>query len=52
MFIHGPDTKTKCRHIKDFTCEGALRQVFYLSEAPSTPMTRTLPHSTLYTCMQ
>jgi hypothetical protein len=24
----------KCRHLKKLTCKGALRQVYYLSEAP------------------
>jgi hypothetical protein len=27
----------KCIYLKKLTCKGALRQVFYLSEAPSPP---------------
>jgi len=30
----------KDRYLKKLTCIGTLRQVFYLSEAPSTPMTK------------
>jgi hypothetical protein len=33
------DTNGKCRHLKKYTCQGTLRQVFRLSEAPSPPMT-------------
>ncbi len=36
-------TEAKCRHLYKFTCKGALRQVFYLSEAPCPPMTPYLP---------
>ncbi len=32
---------------KKFTCKGALRQVFYLCEAPSSPMTQYSPLLTL-----
>ncbi len=28
----------KCRYLKQMTCKGTLRQVFYLSEAPSPPI--------------
>jgi hypothetical protein len=44
------DTTAKCRHKKDFFFKGALGQVFYLSEAPSPPMTPYPPPYTLYTC--
>jgi hypothetical protein len=37
------ETNAKCRYLKKFTCKGTLRQVFYLSEAPSPPMTHTPP---------
>jgi hypothetical protein len=33
------ECNAKCRYLKKFTCTGTLRQVFYLSEAPSPPMT-------------
>jgi hypothetical protein len=47
--VHGPflrkirlvESNTKYRYIKKLTFKGTLRQVFYLSEAPSPPMT---PH--------
>jgi hypothetical protein len=38
--------------IKKITCKGALRQVFYLSEAPSPPKTPHSPPYTLCTCIQ
>ncbi len=28
------ESNVKCRYLKNFTCKGTLRQVFYLSEAP------------------
>ncbi len=39
---------------KKITCKGALRQEFYLSEAPSPPMTPYSPPPpyTLYTCIR
>ncbi len=38
---------------KKLTCKGTLRQVFYLSEAPSPPMTLYPPPPyTLYRCIQ
>jgi hypothetical protein len=37
---------------KKLTCKVTLRQVFYLSEAPSPPMTPYPPLFTLYTCIQ
>ncbi len=37
---------------KKSTCRGTLRQVSYLSEAPSPPMTPYSPPYTLYTCKQ
>ncbi len=33
----------KCRYLKKLTCKGTLRQVFYLSETPSPPMTTYSP---------
>ncbi len=35
---------------KKLTCKGTLLQVFYLSEAPSLPMTPYTTPYTLYTC--
>jgi hypothetical protein len=34
---------------KKLTCKGTLRQVFYLSEAPSPPMTNPPPPKYMYT---
>ncbi len=37
-------------YLKKFTCKGTMRQVFYLSEAPSPPMTPYPPPlHTVYT---
>jgi hypothetical protein len=40
------DTKAKCRHLKKFTFKGALRLMFYLSEAqkpiPPPPLTHCI----------
>jgi hypothetical protein len=33
------ESNAKYRYLKKLTCKGTLRQVFYLSEAPSPPMT-------------
>jgi hypothetical protein len=44
------ECNAKCRYLKKFTCKGTLLQVFYLSEAPSPPMTPYYPPYTLYTC--
>ncbi len=33
------ESNAKCRYLKKLTCKGTLRQLFYLSEAPSPPMT-------------
>jgi hypothetical protein len=33
------ESNAKCRYMKKCTCKGTLRQVFYLSEAPSPPHT-------------
>ncbi len=38
----------KCRYLEKLTCKGPLRQVFHLSEAPSSPMTTYFPPYTLY----
>jgi hypothetical protein len=47
------ESNAKSRYLKKLTCKGTLRQVFYLSEAPSRPMTGySCPTYTLYTCMQ
>jgi hypothetical protein len=47
------ECNAKCRYLKKLICKGTLRQMFYLPEAPSPPMT---PYSaspyTLYTCIQ
>jgi hypothetical protein len=41
----------KCRYLKKLTYKGTLRQVFYLSEVPSPPMTPyTPPAPTLTHC--
>ncbi len=32
------EDNAKCRHLKKLTCKETLRQVLYLSEAPSPPM--------------
>jgi hypothetical protein len=37
------ECNAKFRYIKKFTCKGTLRQVFYLSEAPSPPLTSYSP---------
>ncbi len=37
------ENNAKCRHLKKLTCKGPLRQVFYLSEVPSPPMTPNSP---------
>jgi hypothetical protein len=37
------EINAKCRHPKKLTCKGILRQVFYLIEVPSPPMTPILP---------
>jgi hypothetical protein len=34
------ESNAKSCYIKDFTCEGTLRQMFYLSQAPSEPERR------------
>ncbi len=47
------ESNAKYRYLKKFTCKGTLRQVFYLSEAPSPPMTPYFPPPyTQYKCMQ
>jgi hypothetical protein len=33
------ECNAKCRYLKKLACKGTLRQVFYLSEAPSPPIT-------------
>jgi hypothetical protein len=40
----------KCRYLMKVTCTGTLRQLFYLPEAPSTPMATycPLPLHTVY----
>ncbi len=45
------ECNAKCRYLQKLTCEGTLRQVFYLSEAFSLPMTPYYPPYTLYTCI-
>jgi hypothetical protein len=42
------DTEAKCRHQKKFTFIGAVRQVFYMPEASSPPMTPYSPLNTVY----
>ncbi len=43
----------KCRYLKKLTSKETLRQVFYLSEAPSPHVTPySPPPYTLYTCIQ
>ncbi len=37
------ECNAKCRYLKKLTCRGTLGQVFYLSEAPSLPMTPYSP---------
>ncbi len=41
----------KCRYPKKLTCKGTLRQVLYLSEAPSRPI-MTPPHPPLTHCIR
>ncbi len=36
-------SNAKCRYLKKLTCKGILWQVFYPSEAPSSPMTPISP---------
>ncbi len=36
------ESYAKCRNLKKLTCKGTLRQMFYLSETPSPPMTSLL----------
>jgi hypothetical protein len=45
------ESNAKCRYLTKFTCKETLRQVFYLSEAPSPLMTHSVD-PTLYTCIQ
>ncbi len=33
------ESNARCRYLKKLTCKGTLRQVFYLFEASSPPMT-------------
>jgi hypothetical protein len=40
------ESNAKCCYLKKFTCKGTMRQVFYLSEAPSPPM---IPYSPPFT---
>jgi hypothetical protein len=40
------ESNAKCRYLKKMTCKGTLRLVFYLTVAPSPPMT---PYPPLYT---
>ena len=42
----------KYRYLKKLTYKGTLRQVFFLSEAPSPPMTPYFPPYILFTCIQ
>ncbi len=42
------ESNAKCRYLRKLTCKGTLRQVFYLSEAPSPHMT-PYPPSPLHT---
>ncbi len=44
------ESSAKCCYLKKFACKGTLRQVCYLSVAPSPPMTPYSPPYTLYTC--
>jgi hypothetical protein len=37
------ESNAKCRCLKKFTFKGTLRQVFYLYEAPSPPITQNFP---------
>jgi hypothetical protein len=37
------ESNAKCRYLKKWTCEGTLRQVFYLSEDPLILWPNTLP---------
>ncbi len=37
------ESNAKCRYLKKLTCKGTLRPVFYLSQAPSPPMTPYSP---------
>jgi hypothetical protein len=37
------ECNAKCRYLKRLTCRGTLRQVFYLSETPTPPMTPYSP---------
>ncbi len=46
--INYKDTKAGCRYRNKFTCKGALRQVFYLSEATFPPM-NPIPPPPLHT---
>ncbi len=49
------ECKAKCSYLKKLTCKGTLRQVLYLSEAPSPPITPYSPpkqHTILYMCRE
>jgi hypothetical protein len=46
------ECNAKCRYLKKFTCKGILRQVLYLSEAPSAPNPKLPPPNTLYVFLQ
>jgi hypothetical protein len=48
------ESNVKCRYLKKLTCEGTLRQVFYLSQAPKPsmnppPLTHCIRDSIQYT---
>ncbi len=45
------ESKDKCCYLKKLTCKGTLRQVFYLSETFSPPMTPYSPPYTHNTCI-
>jgi hypothetical protein len=43
------ERNAKCRYLKKLTCKGTLRQLIYLSEAPSPPTTPYSPPPLLHT---
>ncbi len=45
------ESNAKCPYLKNFACKGTLRQVFYLSEAPSPPMTPYPPPPVSTVCV-
>ncbi len=45
------ECNAKCHYLNKMTCKGTLRPVFYLSEAPSPPMSMTPYYTPLTHCI-